>query len=104
MHQYFYKTFAATAALLVTACAVPGAPVTSPPLAQAPQQTCKAEPAASFVGKAATATVVEQARQTASARLARVLRPGQAVTMEFMADRLNLDANAAGVITRVRCG
>jgi hypothetical protein len=32
------------------------------------------------------------------------LRPNQVVTMEFNAQRLNLDVDAAGVIKKVRCG
>ncbi|MBC7477848.1 MAG: proteinase inhibitor I78, partial [Pseudorhodobacter sp.] len=47
---------------------------------------------------------VEEARQRSGSYMARVLRPGQVVTMEFSAQRLNLDLNAAGVITGVRCG
>ena len=51
-----------------------------------------------------SASVVEEARQRSGSYMARVLRPGQVVTMEFNAQRLNLDLNAAGVITGVRCG
>jgi Peptidase inhibitor I78 family len=90
--------------LLLSACAVSQSPVgqTARPIESAP--TCQAQPASAAVGQTATARVVEQARQQSGSRLARVLRPGQAVTMEFMGDRLNLDVNAAGVVTRVRCG
>lgn len=34
----------------------------------------------------------------------RVISPGQAVTMDFRAERLNIELNAAQVITRVNCG
>jgi hypothetical protein len=65
---------------------------------------CQAEPAQSVIGQVATAAVVEEARQRAGARSARVLRPGQVVTMEFDATRLNLDVDAASRVVRVRCG
>jgi hypothetical protein len=38
------------------------------------------------------------------ALMARVLRPGQAVTMEFNAQRLNLDLDSGNSVTRARCG
>lgn len=65
---------------------------------------CNAQGAQFAVGKTAGASVVEEARQRSGSYMARVLRPNQAVTMEFNAQRLNLDVNSAGVVTRVRCG
>ncbi|RZJ05487.1 MAG: hypothetical protein EOO54_24875 [Haliea sp.] len=95
--------------VLLAACAVPsgsntpgspaGAPVTA-----TPGGTCNAAPVQSLVGRNPTASVVEDARQRAGARMARVLRPNQAVTMEFNGERLNLTVDAAGKITRVTCG
>jgi hypothetical protein len=34
----------------------------------------------------------------------RVIRPGMAVTMDYRADRLNIEVNAAELIARVTCG
>ena len=65
---------------------------------------CNAQGAQFAIGKTPGASVVEEARQRSGSYMARVLRPGQVVTMEFNAQRLNLDLNAAGVITGVRCG
>lgn len=65
---------------------------------------CNAQGAQFAIGKAPGASIVEQARQRSGSYMARVLRPNQAVTMEFNAQRLNLDVDAAGVITRARCG
>ena len=67
-------------------------------------QTCDAAAAQAFVGKVATAEVVEQARAAAGARTARTLAPGQMVTMDYRAGRLNLDVDDGNVITGVRCG
>ncbi|MBA3593948.1 MAG: proteinase inhibitor I78 [Polaromonas sp.] len=78
----------------------PGSPMPPPP----PTAVCNAQGAEFAVGKTAGTSVVEEARQRSGSYIARVLRPGQMVTMEFNAQRLNLDVNAAGVVTGVRCG
>lgn len=83
--------------------AMPDDPATPPP-ADGLAESCDAEAARRFVGQAATEAVVEQARAAAGARSARTLKPGQVVTMEYRAGRLNLDVDADGVITDVRCG
>ena len=35
---------------------------------------------------------------------ARIIRPGDAVTMDFNAERMNIDLDAEGRIVRVHCG
>ena len=90
------------ALVVLAGCANPG-PATGPtgaPLGG----TCKAQPAQSAVGKNSTAKVVEAARVSAGALMARIIRPGQMVTKEFDAERLNLEVDAAGRIVAVRCG
>ena len=96
---------AALLTLSLSACAAPlppevrtGGPL--PPL----RDPCTADAAQAVVGRKATAEVVEQARIAAHADLARVLKPGEVVTMEYRAGRLNLDVDANGIITGVRCG
>lgn len=88
--------------LLLSACMTTAPPMGGPmpPL----EDRCNAELAKSAIGKAATAEVVEQARIDARADIARVLRPGQVVTMEFRAGRLNLDVNDRNTIVGLRCG
>lgn len=78
---------------------------------QAPQQplppqvaACMSAPAEFAVGKTADASLVENARQKSGARLARVLHPGQVVTMEFSSERLNLAVDAKNKVLRVTCG
>ncbi|MBA4326838.1 MAG: proteinase inhibitor I78 [Polaromonas sp.] len=93
------------AAALLVACTTPAPPPATGPAPGGPAAgVCNAQGAQFAIGKAAGASVVEEARQRSGAYMARVLRPGQVVTMEFNAQRLNLDINAAGVVTRVRCG
>lgn len=56
------------------------------------------------IGKSVTAADAEQARKDAGAEAVRILKPGEIVTMEFNDKRLNLDLDAKGVVTAVRCG
>ena len=94
------------AALTLWGCttpALPPAPSGSAPPGPA-AGVCNAHGARFAVGKTAGASVVEEARQRSGSYMARVLRPNQVVTMEFNAQRLNLDVDTAGVIMRVRCG
>jgi hypothetical protein len=65
---------------------------------------CDAEPAQRFVGQAHTTELGEEARVAAGAAVVRALRPGEVVTMEFRADRLNLTLDESGRISRVACG
>ncbi len=66
--------------------------------------TCDPQPARVFIGQQATAQIVERAREVSGACSARTLRPGQMVTMEYHGGRLNLDVDAANIITDARCG
>ncbi|MDR6212453.1 I78 family peptidase inhibitor [Paracidovorax wautersii] len=66
--------------------------------------TCDAQGAKGLVGQNSTAKVVEDARVRSGAQMARVLRPGQMITKEFDAQRLNLEVDGTGRITAVRCG
>jgi len=94
------------AALALLGCTTPAPPpAASGPAPAAPAAgICNTQGAQFAVGKAAGAGLVEEARQRSGAYMARVLRPNQVVTMEFNAQRLNLDVDAAGVVLRARCG
>ena len=90
---------------LLTACAQspnPAGPPAAPPPVLAGE--CNAAAAQFVVGRQADAQLQAQAQASAGARVVRVLRPGDMVTMEFNAQRLNLDVDAAGKVTAVRCG
>lgn len=91
----------ALAAALLAGCAQPPAsPGSSPPAAVA----CQPGPAQFAVGQVATQELLAQAQRRAGAARARVLRPDQVVTMEFDAQRLNLDVDQANRVLRARCG
>lgn len=87
----------------LNACASIAAPPSSP--ADAPAVSdCNAQAADSAIGKPASAEIVEQTRHDAGAKTARVLKPGQMVTMEYREGRLNIHVNERNVITRLTCG
>lgn len=76
----------------------------APPEPATAAAACDDSQAQWAIGKKATDADVEQARKDSGAQTARTLKPGQAVTMEFNANRLNLDLDAAGLVTAIRCG
>lgn len=69
-----------------------------------PEPECDASQVQGLVGQALDDAKAEQARTDASAKSVRVLEPGAVVTMEFDSKRLNIEVDAAGKITAVRCG
>ncbi|MCY7318684.1 MAG: starvation-inducible protein [Ramlibacter sp.] len=90
-----------TLLLLLAACAGVPASGTSP--SPGPGAICNAADAQFAVGRTVDVALQEQARARSGARVVRTLRPGQVVTMEFSAERLNLDVDASGKVTAVRC-
>ena len=93
----------ALAAILLTACTAMSPPMSEPTPTQ--PLGCDADAAKpDAIGKVATADVVDRARRDAGAQMARVLKPGQMVTMEYREGRLNIDVDEANVITNLRCG
>jgi hypothetical protein len=72
--------------------------------AQSVPTPCR-EAAASFaLGETYTDRLARQARRAAEARVVRKVEPGRSQTMEFRADRLNLDVDGRGTVLAVRCG
>ncbi|MCO3836952.1 hypothetical protein FA118_18575 [Pseudomonas aeruginosa] len=65
---------------------------------------CDANAVQAYVGKQASAAIVEEARRAAGAEVARALRPHDAVTMDYNARRLNIDVDDTLVIKRLSCG
>lgn len=65
---------------------------------------CHAEGAQFAVGKPATPQLLEQARGRSGSQVARILKPNDVMTLEYRSDRLNLNADGTGNVTRVNCG
>lgn len=79
------------------------APAPSPP-ADAPTLACEAGQADWATGQTADAGLVARVQADTHSRSARVLHPGQVVTMEFNAQRVNVHVDAANRVTRITCG
>ncbi|MCO3076338.1 hypothetical protein FA241_19960 [Pseudomonas aeruginosa] len=65
---------------------------------------CDANAVQAYVGKQASAAIVEEARRAAGAEVARAQRPHDAVTMDYNPRRLNIDVDDTLVIKRLSCG
>ena len=88
-------------ALPLAACA--GKPMrTGGPLP--PTLACDAAPARGAIGQTVTADVLERVRVDSHAQVVRVLRPGQVVTMEYSAGRVDVRVDADNVVLGVSCG
>jgi hypothetical protein len=66
--------------------------------------TCNAAKAQWAIGQRASSNLLERARNAAQAKVARFLRPNEAITLEFSPVRLNLGLDQKNVVTSVTCG
>ncbi|MFU4581107.1 I78 family peptidase inhibitor [Pseudomonas aeruginosa] len=81
-----------------------GASVATGSATPAADGRCDANAVQAYVGKQASAAIVEEARRAAGAEVARALRPHDAVTMDYNPRRLNIDVDDTLVIKRLSCG
>ncbi|WP_449432286.1 I78 family peptidase inhibitor [Pseudomonas putida] len=65
---------------------------------------CEASGADFAMGKQGSAELLEQARKASGSQIARILKPNDVVTLEYRSERLNLNVDERGVVTRVNCG
>lgn len=65
---------------------------------------CDSDLAKFAVGQTASSSLLQQAQQRSGAQTARILRPGDIMTLEYRSERLNLNVDAQGVVARVNCG
>jgi hypothetical protein len=86
-------------ALLLTACAA--APPEPVPPSAAP---CNPDAARHLVGRQATSGVGAEALRLSGARRLRWIRPGDMVTMDYSAERINLRLDAANRVESLACG
>jgi len=82
------------------AAATPDPGTATPP----PPASCDASQVQGLVGQAWSEALQTQAKEDAGASDVRTLKPNQAVTMEFIGERLNIETDDKGVITGLRCG
>lgn len=86
-------------AILTATCGCAAAP--GPQTDAAMCDAAKAQP---LVGRPASSEVAAQAQRLTGAGVVRWLQPGQIVTMEYRADRLNLVLDRQNRIEAIRCG
>jgi len=79
-------------------------PVEETPPAASGTYNCSTGNLGGLVGRERSTAVGNEALRLANARTIRWIRPGDAVTMDFMPDRLNVDLDNSGRITNFRCG
>ena len=65
---------------------------------------CEASGADFAVGKQGSPELLEQARKASGSQMARILKPHDVVTLEYRSERLNLNVDEQGRVTRVNCG
>ncbi len=103
----------ATAALLaamlaLAGCAASDAPPpaepAAPPAAAPAEATCDASMLTDLVGQTASEALAADAMKRSGSRSMRWLSPGMAVTMDFRADRLNIELDAKNKVVSSRCG
>jgi len=74
------------------------------PLPGVPTGECSASGLGDLVGRIATPSLVNRAKRRAGASTARILRPGQIVTMEYLNGRLNVNVDEKNRVKSFNCG
>jgi len=104
-------TTAFAAATLLTACAsetkptaIDVPPTTIPENAAPEVVGCDPVQAQWAIGKTGDDSLLAKAQADAGAKIARFLKPHQAITEEYNASRLNLSLDDKGVVDKVGCG
>jgi len=67
-------------------------------------QVCDSQRVQNMVGQAFSDSTAQAAREGSGSKSIRMLKPGQVMTMEYNASRLNIILNANGAIDALRCG
>lgn len=65
--------------------------------------TCSADKLGEFVGQSPSDAVMSRIKAIIGDKTIRTIRPGQAVTMDFRPDRLNIEIGEDGLIKSLRC-
>ena len=68
------------------------------------EMQCVADAATWAIGKGVSDDIVERVRVDTNSKTVRVIRPGQAVTMDYRVDRVNIKLNERDAIVGVSCG
>lgn len=98
-----------TSSITLTLCCtiLAGCQSSSPEPAHSPHGSanrCDTSVAEKFVGEQASPELLDRARRESGATVARLIRPGDIVTLEYNAHRLTLTTDEALTVQRVSCG
>jgi hypothetical protein len=69
-----------------------------------PMDMCDASDLKDLIGQPLSEALQARAQERSGARVVRILRPGQAVTMDYSETRLNIEVDAQSKIISVGCG
>ena len=69
-----------------------------------PKMTCDSSNTSWAMGQVADDALVQRIKAATGSKGVRVIKPGQAVTMDYREDRVNIDVDDKGRVTNVRCG
>jgi hypothetical protein len=86
---------------LALAACIPAPPPGEPAPAE---DACGASRVAGYVGRERSDALVAEVARVSGARRVRWIRPGDAVTMDYSAERLNVHLDAQDRIARFACG
>ena len=92
--------------LMATACTSLPPPTdgSAPPEQGAGESGCNAAAAQDLVGRQRSEALGAEALRLTGARAVRWIRPGDAVTMDYRPDRLNIELDEQGRVSAFRCG
>ncbi len=90
--------------MIPLALAISGCAPAQPPEAADPIRVCSPEALSRMIGRTWSDALRAEALRLSRARAARVIRPGDLVTMDYRTDRLNVHLTAEGRVERFNCG
>lgn len=99
------RLVAGAALMMTSACMTPTEGEEALPVhGVTPGYHCDASGAQGLIGQPATEALGTRALELTGARTIRWIQPGQAVTMDYREDRLNISLNARNRVERISCG
>ena len=75
-----------------------------PPADAGTASVCRPGNADAWIGRAASAAIVDQARMSSGSREVRLVMPNESADRDIRADRLSLYLDQGALITRTTCG
>jgi hypothetical protein len=96
--------FAPTLLIALAACTPADQPPQTPATDPASGAQCDATKVQALIGQMGDPATIERAKAGSGAETVRRYATGSALTMDFRADRLNVEVDAGGRIVKLSCG